>query len=59
MKSEGPSKIFWGTGSGPRKNFEVEGVALENIFDNFGTVPPKMHGKSHGKSGPRKFYTSW
>ena len=29
MKSEWPSKIVWGTGSGPKK-IEVEGVALEN-----------------------------
>ena len=52
--------------SGPLKYFGVEGVALEDflklrewrstlIFDNFGAVPPKMHGndfKLHGKSGP-------
>ena len=43
MKSEWPPKIFWGTGSSPRKSFEVEGVAIEN-FDYFSTVPPQMHG---------------
>ena len=51
MKSEWPPKIFWGTGSGPRNVFEV---AIENIFNEFGAVPPKMHGKSHGKGGPQK-----
>ena len=59
MKSDWPSKIFWGTGSGLRKTFKVEGVAIKNIFENFAAVPPKIHRKSCGKGGPRNFYVFW